>query len=140
MPTDGAVADQHDLGDRDGFGMSDGDEAASYAQTLRQPGSGAMQLELRRPGPADDLDILPQDPARMTGAEGFHRGFLHREPACQVGNRIAPSRTIRNLAVGEDAAQEAIAVSFQNLRNPREVGRVHADADDVHESERLASA
>ena len=129
-----SVPEQHDLGDGDRFGVSDGDEAAPHLHAGGAPGGTAVQLQLRRPADPHHLDVLPQHSARMAGAEGFHRRFLGGEPPRQVRDRIAAARTISDLLIGEDPVQEAVAVALQRLRDPWQVGRVQSDSDDVHVS------
>ena len=95
-------------------------------------GGAAVQPQLRRTADADHLDVLPEHAARVAGAERLHRGFLRREPPRQVRHRVAAPRTIGDLSVGEDPAQEAIAVALERLPDARNVGRVEPEPEDVH--------
>ena len=113
--------------------MRNRDEAAGDVQCLGAARRAAVQPQLRRAAGADHLDVLPEDAARVAGAERLHRRFLDREPAAEVRNRISPPRTIGDLSLGKDALQEAIAVALQQLRDARQVGRVQPDTNDVHD-------
>ncbi len=87
----------------------------------------------RRSATADDFDVLPQHAARMAGAERFHRRFFRRESSSQMRSGVPPLGTIGNLAGGEHALQEAIAVTFEHLCKAGNVGGVEPDAEYVHD-------
>ena len=63
----------------------------------------------------EHLDVLPEHAARVPGSERLHRRLFRREASGQVRHGIAAPRTIGNLAVGEDAAQESVAVALERL-------------------------
>ena len=50
----------------------------------------------------------------------------------QARDGIAVPRTIGNLAVGEHAAQEPLAVPLEHLAHARDVGGIEAETDDSH--------
>lgn len=127
-----SVGEQHDLSQRKRFGMGNGDEGLPHVQRIGAPRGTTMEPQLRRAADADDLDVLPQDAARVAGPERLHGRLLHREPAGQVWNRIPAPRTIGNLLLGEYPPQKPIAITGERLRNPWNIRRVEANPDDVH--------
>jgi len=87
---------------------------------------------LRRSSVADHFDVPPQNAARVSGAERLHARFFRGKPAGKVRRRIAPPRTIGNLAVGEDPVQKPLAVPFHHIGDTRDVGCIETQPDDVH--------
>lgn len=81
----------------------------------------------------DDLDVLPDHTARMAGAERLHRGLLGGKSAGDVRNGIAPPGTISDLAVGQDAPKEPVTVPLKHLSDARNVGRVEAEPENIHD-------
>jgi hypothetical protein len=67
----------------------------------------------------------------MTRAERFHRRFLCREAAGEVGRRISTPRRVRNLSIGKDAAQKSIAITVDRRFDAINFGCVHPDADNI---------
>jgi len=130
----GSIAEQHDLGDGQGLRMGNGDEAPPHVQGVGASSGPPVQPQLRRPAPADHLDVLPHDAARVACPERFHRRFLHGEAAGQVRHGIAPPRTISNLPFGEYARQEAVAVALQHVGNAGKIRGIQSDSDDVHDA------
>lgn len=92
-----------------------------------------MELQPWRSAAPDDLDVPPDDAARVTRPERFHRGLLRREAAREVRSGVAPPATIGNLAVREDPSQEALAVAVENFSHAWNIGGVQPDAEDVHD-------
>lgn len=62
-----------------------------------------------------DLDVLPQDTQRPSGAKGLHRGFFCTEAARQVLGGELPALAVRNLPVSEDAVQEPLSVALKEV-------------------------
>jgi hypothetical protein len=127
-----SVAEEHDLRDGDRLGMGDGDQAATHRHRVGPACGGAVQLQLRRTATPDHFDVCPDDAAGVPGPECLHRRFLDREAPGEVRDRVAAAGTISDLARREDAPQESIAVTFQQLRNARELRRIESDGDDIH--------
>src|SRR5262245_45564239 len=96
----------------------------------RKPSSGAtVKLQLRRPAAAHDFDVAPQDLLSVTGSERLHRRFLCREAAGKMDGRISPTLAVRDLAVGEDAADKPLSVTFDCRRDARDICRIEAKAN-----------
>src|SRR5262249_39365951 len=95
----------------------------------------AVQLELRRSAAANHFDVTPQHVLRAAGAKRFHRRFLCREAAGKVDGRNATPHAVRDLAVGEDPAQEAFAITFDCVGNPIDFSDVDSQTDDVCHAE-----
>lgn len=127
-----SVPEEHDLRQGQCLGVCDGHEAATHLHALGAPGGAAVQLQLRRPAEADDLDVLPQHAAGMAGAESLHRRFLGRKPAGEVRDGVAPPRTIGDLPLGENPVQEPVAIAPECFRNPWKIRRVQTNSNDVH--------
>ena len=121
---------------RQRVGMRDREQRGSRAERREAPAGAAMKQQLRRSSAADDLDIAPQHLLGVTGAERFHRGFLCGEAAGKMDRRMPPALAIRNLAFGENAVEEPLAVPFDGRGDARYVGGVEAKADDVRHSRR----
>ena len=97
----------------------------------REATAGAtMKLELRRTSAADDFHVAPEHLLSMTGSECFHRRLFGSEAAGKVDRRIPPALAIRDLPVGEDAAQESLAVSFDCRGDAGDIGSIEAKAND----------
>lgn len=89
-----------------------------------------MKLQLRRTSAPHDFNVAPQHLLRMTRSKRFHRCLFGSEAAGKMDRRIAPALAVRNLAVGEDAAEESIAVSFDCRGDARYIGSIEAKAND----------
>lgn len=68
----------------------------------------------------------------MARAECLHGGFLCGESTREMRRRVPPALAVRNLAGGEDAMEEAIAIALDRAHDSGDVGSVQADADDGH--------
>lgn len=112
--------------------MRNRDERLANAHFISTPGGAAVKLQSRRSSATDDLDILPHDAARLSRPERFHRGFLDGETACEMWDRVSTLCTIGNLAVGKDAAQESISISFEHVGDSRQVRRIDTYSNDGH--------
>ena len=110
--------------------MRDCQQRRASAQRRKPATGAAVKLQLRRTAAADDLDIAPEHLLRMTGPKRFHRRFLGSKSAREVDLRFAPPQAIRNLAVGEDAAQKAVAISLDGRGNARDIGGIESQSDD----------
>src|SRR5947209_6110030 len=89
-------------------GMRDGEERRETAHRGKPPAGAPMKLEVRRTAAANDLDIAPQNALRVSRAERLHGRFFRSETAGEVNGRHAPPRAVRDLGVGEDAADEPL--------------------------------
>lgn len=112
--------------------MGDRDQRLLDAHFFGASGRAAMEPQAWRSAVAHDFNVFPRDAARLAGSERFHRGFFHGKPAGEMWDGVAALCTISNLAVGEDAAQKSIAISFEDVSDAREVCRVDAYSNDVH--------
>lgn len=111
--------------------MGDGQQRGSGAQGGKMTSGAAVELELRRTAATDHFDIAPEDLLRVTGAERLHRGFLGGKSSRKMDRRLPPSHAISNLAVGEHALQETVAKSFDRRGDPRDVGGIEPQTDDL---------
>jgi hypothetical protein len=69
----------------------------------------------------------------MARAERLHRRLFGGEAPRQVRDGIPSPRTIGNLTVGEDAAQEPLPIAVEYLGEARNVRRVEAETQDRHD-------
>ena len=127
-----SASEQQHLGEGERFRMRNREEGSRHAQTFSVASGAAVELQAWRAAAADDLDVLPQHAARLACPERLHRRLLRGEASGEVRNRIPPLCTIGNLAVREDAAQEPIAITLEDVRDAMEIRRIDADANDVH--------
>jgi hypothetical protein len=135
MTTGVSAAEDDGLSERERIGMSDRQLrglAADLRETLR---GAAVQPELRRTaGLPDYLDVSPQHPLRMAGAERFHRGFFRGEPAGEMNRRMAAAHAIRDFAFRENAMRESLAVALDGGGDPWNLRGVESESDDGHAS------
>jgi len=89
-----------------------------------------MKLQLRRTSAPHDFNVAPEHLLGMTRSERFHRRLFGSEAAGKMDRRIAPALAVRDLPVGEDAAQESLAVSFDCRGDARDIGSIEAKAND----------
>ena len=127
-----SVRQEHHFREGERLGVRDRDERTPHAEARRMFGRGAVQLQSWRPAATDDLNVLPDDPARVSRAERFHRSFLRREPAGEVGHGKAAPCAILDLSGRKHAPREPFAVALQHVVDARELGRVEANPDDGH--------
>ena len=94
----------------------------------------AVKLQLRRSAAPYHFDVAPEHLLSVTGAERFHRRFLCREAPGKMDRRVPPALAIGDFAVGEDAAEETVSVTFDCCRDARDIGGIEAKANDVRHS------
>ena len=111
--------------------MRDGQQRRSGAERGKTASRAAVELELRRTASADDFDVAPENLLRVPGAKRLHRGFLGGKSPGKMDRRLTSPHAIGNLAVGEDAPQEPIAVTLDGRRDSRDVGGIETQTDDV---------
>lgn len=68
----------------------------------------------------------------MARAECLHGGLLRGESSREVRRRVPPTLAVGNLPFGEDAMEEAIAITLDRADDSGDVGGVQTDADDGH--------
>jgi hypothetical protein len=130
------VSEDEDLGERERIGMRDSEQRGFPTDGGKATRGAGVQLQLRRAAPADHLAIAPEDSARVAGTERLHRRLFRGTSAGEVDGRHAPARAVRDFAVGEDAAEEAVAISFDGAGDAVDIGRVEPQPDDVrHDDE-----
>jgi hypothetical protein len=66
----------------------------------------------------------------MTRSKRLHRRLFGGEAAGKVDRRIPPALAVRDLPVGENAAEESLAVSFDCRGDARYIGSIEAKAND----------
>jgi polyphenol oxidase len=124
-------AHENHLREGERVAVSDCHERSSAADRGESPGCATVQLQLRRPTPADHLDVTPHHSERMPRAERLHRRFFYGETAGEVGRGTATPEAVGDLVIGEDAVEEPVAIALDGARNTRDVGGVQPDSDDV---------
>src|SRR2546429_150425 len=89
-----------------------------------------------KPGPprlaalAPHLELAPLDAQPEAGAERLHPGLLGREAGGEVRHRIAAGAAVRDLLLGEDAAQESLVPARDDLAHALDLHQVHANPID----------
>src|SRR4051794_38979122 len=89
-----------------------------------------MELQLRGAAVAHDLDVTPEHPLRVSGAEGFHGRFFGGKSSGKMDHGRAAPLAIRNFAGREDAVQKAIAVAANRGRDAVDLCDVQSQPDD----------
>ena len=110
--------------------MGDGEERRFRAESREATGGAAVKLQLRRPSSAHNLDVTPKYLLSVTGSERFHRRFLCGEAPGKMDRWGASTLAVRDLPVGEDAMEEALAVSFDCRCDSRDISRIETKAND----------
>ena len=90
-----------------------------------------MKLQLRGTAVPHDLDVAPQHAVGVACAERLHAGFLGRESAGEMNRRCAAPGAVGDLALGEDAAEKALAIPLDRVRDAVNLRGVQTEADDV---------
>ena len=111
--------------------MRDGQQRGTAVHRVQPFGRAAVELQLRRSAAAHDLEMTPEHAVGMPGPERFHAGFLCREPGGEVDRRDPVALTIRDLVIGEDAAQKSLAVALDCGGDAVDVRRIDSNPDDV---------
>ena len=118
------------LSERERLRVCNRQERTGRIQVGHTARGAAMKLQLRGGARgAQYLDIAPEHALRMTGAKCFHGRFFRGEPAGEMGCRVPPPRRVRDLSVGEYAAEKPIAVSRDGRFNAVNFGCIHAETD-----------
>ena len=126
------LKDEEHLSECERLRVRNRQERTARVQVGHAAGSAAMKLQLRRTAwRAHDFNVAPQHALRVTGAERLHCGFFCREPAREMGCRVPPPRRVRDLPLGEYAAEEPIAVPRDGRFDPIDFGCIHAETDNV---------
>ena len=121
---------QH-LRERKRVRVGDGQERGCRTD-LREPARApSVKLQLRGTAVPHDLDITPQDAARVPGAKRLHRGFLCREASGKMNRGHAAPCAVRNFAVREHTPEEPIAVPLDGSGDAADISGVQAESDDV---------
>lgn len=113
--------------------MRDREKRAPNLHRVRALCGTAVKLQPRWTAAAHDFDILPQDAARVTGAERLHRRLFRRKSPGKMRSGISPPSTIGNLAGSEHALQEALAVALEDVGEAGNISGVETDAENVHD-------
>ena len=113
--------------------MRDGEQRAARAASPRNA-AAAPPVNRSCGGPPwrNTSMSFHSTPRECPVPSAFIAASLAANRPARLGTGIALPRTIGNLAVGEDAAQEAVAVPLEHLAHARDVGRVEPETDDAH--------
>ena len=130
-----SVAEADHLCEGEGVGMRDRQLRRVTADGLKPAPRAAVQLQLRRPPPADHFDVPPEDASRMTGTERLHRRFLGGKTSGKVDGRVAAAHAVRHLRLGENAVCKSLAVPLDRGGYARDICCVETDSNDVHTSQ-----
>ena len=125
------AAQNNHLGQCKGIGMRDRHQRRKPAHRREPPRGPAVQRELRRAAAPDDLDVAPQHPVRMPGAERLHRRFFRGKPAGKVNRWNLAAGAVGHFALGEHAPQEPLAVSLDRVGDAGNIRGVEAEPENV---------
>ena len=112
--------------------MRDRQQRGLNAHPRGTPRGTAVEQEFWRAAVADDFDVFPQHTARMAGSERLHCRLFGGKASRDVGHRIAAALTIGYFPLGENAAQESLAVTLVDVADPGDVGRIEAKPENIH--------
>ena len=125
-----AGEEQH-FGEGDLIRMGDRQKRGTGAQLGEPARRPAVKLQLRGAAVPHHFDVAPEHAARVSGAERLHRRFLCRESAGKMNGRHPAARAVDDLAVGEHASHEPLAVPRERLGDAVDIRDVQAESDEV---------
>src|SRR2546428_4948998 len=99
--------------------------AAGAADLLR---ASAQDEHGRLPALAAHLELAPVDTQPQPGAERLEARFLGGEARSEVLGGVATGLAVGDLAIGEDAAKEALLPTLDDAAHSREMDEIDADA------------
>lgn len=111
--------------------MRDREERIRCAHRREPAGGAAVKLETRWPAGPNDLDVPPQDVLRMPRAERLHARFFRREPTREVNGCRPAACAVRDFRVGENAADEPIAVTLDRCGDAVDFRSINTQTNDV---------
>ena len=107
-------------------------QAGPRTELLEATRGAAVKPELRGASVPDHLDVAPGNPLRRSRAERLHRRLLGGETGRQRRRRIPAALAVRDLVLGVDPMQEAVAVAAEHVSDAIDLGGVEPRADDAH--------
>ena len=78
----------------------------------------------------DDFYISPANAAAPTGTKGLHPGFLGREAGSVTLKAACLRLAITDFSLGENATQEAFAMTLNRCTDARDFGDINTGAKD----------
>src|SRR5438445_1392933 len=131
------IVHEHRLRERVVAVVGQGQQHVTAAAGQTQLARAAVEHQARRLAAlAADLEIAPAHAEAQPAAERLRGRLLGREARGEVGHGIAPRAAVGDLALREDAAQEALVPARDDVAHARDPDEVHADArSEEHTSE-----
>jgi polyphenol oxidase len=128
----GIASEQEDFRQRQRAGMRDRQQRPVGAERLETAGTASVKPQLRGAARTNDFEVAPEHAAGMSRAKRLHAGLLGREPAGEVGARMAPLHTVRDLAGGEYALEKPRPEAVEACLDARNLRQVEADPYNGH--------
>ena len=126
-----AAAEEQDLCHGESVRVRDGHERRNGAERFEAARSAAMELKLRGAASPDNLNPAPQDFGSVSGPERFHGRLFSGESSGKMNRGDTPPGAVRNFSFCEHPAEKSIAIPLNSPRDPRNVGGIESQADDV---------
>lgn len=128
-----SIGEEEDLRHRERVCVGDGEERSAGPHRLEAAQRTACQPQLRRSASSKHFDVLPEDAARVAGAERLHGRLFCGKSSGEVRRGVPPPHTIINLCVGEHARQEPVAIPLDDIAHARDVRGIEPQPDDAHD-------
>src|SRR5207249_1336483 len=121
------IVHEHRLRERVVAVVGQGQQHVTAAAGQTQLARAAVEHQARRLAAlAADLEIAPAHAEAQPAAERLRGRLLGREARGEVGHGIAPRAAVGDLALREDAAQEALVPARDDVAHARDPDDVHA--------------
>ena len=112
--------------------MGEGHDRAGAAHFGESGRGTGMKPQRWRPVMPDDFNRGPVHATRIAGAERLHRRLFGGEAGGKGGREASFGTAVRDLALGEDATDEMIAVALDRIGNPGDFRGVETRSYNVH--------
>lgn len=90
-----------------------------------------MKLQLRGTTVPDDLDVAPENAARVPGPKRLHGRLFCCKASGKMSRGDAVSGAVGNFAVGKDAMEEPLAVPLDGVGDTVDVSGIESESDDI---------
>lgn len=90
-----------------------------------------MKPQLRGTAVPHDLDVAPENAARVPGPKRLHGRFFCGEASGKMNRGDAASGAVRDFSVSKDTMEEPLAVSLDGVGDTVDVSGIESESDDI---------